>query len=311
MTFSVVVISFRQRAFIERLVTQLVDQDYPPDDYEIVVVECASADGTAEWLTAHADSRLLPILLTEPCNRSTARNRGIRESRGEIIVMIDGDHTIECNFLQAHLAAHAGRCCAVVGKSVFADNTEYRAISTYLDGSGAGKLPPNTALPGRYFLTRNCSVPRQVLLDIGLFDESFDRWGGEDLDLGVRLEAQGVPIYGAPQALAVHHHFRTIHEVLRVVEAYGEGSVPRLVEKHPQLFRELNLDWLYPNPYENDRHSASGRTLHRALCADVVYSFVLSIAHRLRRRILPRSVFDYLHLRQYSRGFARAVSVRK
>ncbi|MCB9368328.1 MAG: glycosyltransferase [Calditrichaeota bacterium] len=306
MTASVVVISFNQRLFIERLATQLLDQDYAADDYEIVVVECASSDDTIEWLRSKSDSRLNPLYLTEQCNRSQGRNQGIRAARGDIIIMIDGDHTVSKNFVSAHVEAHKRGKCAIVGKSDFAPNPNFKAINDYLNNGGAAKFPASTPLPGRYFLTRNCSVPKQVLLEIGLFDETFDRWGGEDLDLGVRLEQAGIPIYGDNSSLALHHHFRTIDEVLSIVRLYGEGSVPRLVEKHPQLFRELNLDRLFNNPYEVNRFGAAERFVNRLLCSAPVFQIVRAYANIKSRSTVPRFVFDYLHLRQYAAGYRQS-----
>jgi glycosyltransferase involved in cell wall biosynthesis len=307
MTISVVVISFNQRQFIEHLVAQLLDQDYRADDYEIVIVECASSDGTVEWLRTQSDARICPVYVTEKCNRSEGRNHGIRAARGDIIVMIDGDHTVEHNFISAHVAAHQRGVCAIVGKSDFAEHTDFNAINKYLNEGGAAKLSPNEKLPGRYFLTRNCSVPKSVLMDIGLFDESFDRWGGEDLDIGVRIEQAGIPIFGDKNSLALHHHFRTIDEVLNIVAAYGEGSVPRLVKKHPQLFRELNLDRLFSNPYEQNRFGALTRAITRLLCAAPIYHLVRIYANLNARGTVHRSVLDYLHLRQYALGYARAM----
>ncbi len=256
-----------------------------PDDYEVIVVECASTDGTLEWLKQQADARIIPLILPEKCNRSFARNRGIEAARGEIVVMIDGDHTVNRNFLSVHWQAHQGRECAIVGKSDFADHPDFVAINSYLNGGGAAKLPLTEPLPGRYFLTRNCSVPKQALLRIGLFDESFDRWGGEDLDLGVRIENEGIPIYGEPRALAIHHHFRGIHELLENLELYGRDGVPLLVQKHPRLFRELNLDRLFYNPFEQNRFSTFYRAIMRILCSAPVYHFLRKwLAHTFRRR---------------------------
>ncbi|MBL0060410.1 MAG: glycosyltransferase [bacterium] len=184
MTLSVVVISFNQLEFIKRLVSQLLNQDFQPNDYEIIVVECYSQDGSADWLKAQVDPRVRPILLDKPCNRSAGRNRGIVAAQADIIVMIDGDHTVERDFLSMHSRAHQRGVCAIVGKSVFARNPEFVAINNYLNNSGATKLSKGSKLPGRYFLTRNCSVSKGVLLDIGLFDESFDQWGGRTLTWG-------------------------------------------------------------------------------------------------------------------------------
>lgn len=306
MTFSVVVISFNQFEFIKRLVLQLLEQDFQPNDYEILVVECCSNDGTSDWLASQADPRVRPILLDRVCNRSAGRNQGILASRGDIVVMIDGDHTIERDFLSRHFLAHQRGVCAVVGKSDFASNPDFEAINHYLNNGGAAKLDRRSKLPGRYFLTRNCSVPKQVLIAIGLFDESFDQWGGEDLDLGVRIERAGIPIYGEPDAIAIHHHFRSIEAVLKNVEAYGFGSIPILLRKHPQLFRELNLDRLFSNPFEEDRCSRLTRFAYRMVFSSIIYRVVRRLSVLLSKTRQPRFILDYLHLRQYATGFARS-----
>ncbi|MBK6766997.1 MAG: glycosyltransferase [bacterium] len=215
MKISVVVISYNQRAFIERLTTQLLDQDFAATDYEIVIVECCSNDGTPDWLADFRDARVVALPLGYKCNRSHGRNRGIEAARGEIVIMIDGDHTIQRAFLSVHWRAHAKLQCAIVGKSDFVDHPEYRALNAYLNGGGAAKLPLEAPLPGRYCLTPNCSVPKRVLVAIGLFDEAFDKWGGEDLDLGLRIEDADVPIFAEPNALALHHHHRPIRSFLR------------------------------------------------------------------------------------------------
>ena len=116
MTLSVVVISFNQRSLIERLIGHLLDQSFAPDDYEVIVVECNSQDQTADWLLAQSDARLRPVILSHDCNRSAARNRGILESRGRIVVMIDGDHTISPDFLVRHSDAHAPSVRAIIAE---------------------------------------------------------------------------------------------------------------------------------------------------------------------------------------------------
>lgn len=305
---SVVVISFNQRDFIKRLVGQLLNQDFPSDEYEVLVVECASTDSTADWLSAQTDSRLQPVVLDKPCNRSAGRNHGIRLAKGDIIIMIDGDHTIQPNFIAVHHRAHQNRVCAIVGKSDFGDEPDYSAINNYLNNSGAAKFPHGASLPGRYFLTRNCSVPREAMINIGLFDDSFDQWGGEDLDLGVRIEEAGIPIYGEPAALAIHHHYRSIEAVLRNMEHYGRGSIPLLLRKHPQLFRELNLDRLFNNPFEPNRFSGPNRMINRILCLRPFYIVALALAKTFRKHHQPRALLDYLHLRAYSHGYASAAS---
>jgi glycosyltransferase involved in cell wall biosynthesis len=300
---SVALISWNQLEFLKRLVSQLLDQEFDHTDYEIVIADDGSTDGSQEWLSALHEPRIRPLLSQDRSNRAQSRNKAIRESRGDIVIMVDGDHTVKRDFLSIHAERHASEKCAIVGKSDFVHDWKFRALNRYLNNCGAAKLPPNERLPGRYFLTRNCSVPRDVLLEIGLFDESFPTWGGEDLELGVRLEDSGIPIYGEPRALAIHHHLRAMDQLLENLYSFGKLGVPLLVEKHPRLFRELKLDLCLRNPYEANHYGALTRALVRALFSAPIYGLVKFKANFWRSVWLPRFIFDYLHVRQYTLGY--------
>jgi len=302
---SVVVLSFTQLEFVKRLVKQLLEQDYPAADYEVLVVDNGSRDGTAAWLNSQRKSRLNSVVLEQALSRAAGRNRGIQAARGELLIMIDSDHTVQSDFISSHVRAHSRGPCAVVGKSDYAEHPDLIALNSYLNGCGAVKYPSGTKLPGRYFTTANCSILRQSLLAVGLFDETFDKWGGEDLDLGMRLEHAGIPIYGDHESLAIHHHFRSLKDVLKNKQAFGEAGIPLLLKKHPQLFRELNLDRVFKNPHEPNRFGALYRAVFRLACSRPIYLLARAFANINARRPLPRFIFDYLHLRQYISGYSR------
>lgn len=310
-TLSVVLISWNQLDFLRRLVRQMLDQDYDPADYEVIIVDDGSADGTQEWLQEQADPRLVILLSKDMCGRSTSRNRGVLKARGKIIVMLDGDHTVNRDFLSIHAARHREKLCAIVGKSDFADHPDFVALNHYLNNGGAVKLPHDAPLPGRYFLTRNCSVPKEILLKIGLFDDRYHVWGGEDLDIGAKIEDAGIPIYGESNALAVHHHLRPLHDLLDNLYEYGRLGVPHILDRHPRMFQELNLDRLLPNPFEGDRFSNLQRLLHRLFMLLPFYVCIKFIANLFRRHKLPRWIFDYLHLRQYGFGYIASLKSNK
>jgi glycosyltransferase involved in cell wall biosynthesis len=311
LTLTVVVISWNQLALLQRLVDQLLNQSFERSRYEIIVVDDGSTDGSREWLQSLPSDKVRVLLGAEDRGRAASRNKGIRAAQGDVVVMLDGDHTIEPDFLAVHAARHERERCVIVGKSDFAEQQDLRALNHYLNGGGAAKMPPDFRLPGRYFLTRDCSVPRDLLLEVGLFDERFRAWGGEDLDLGVRLEESGVPIYGEPRALAIHHHHRPLSDLLAQLEIYGRDSIPTLLERHPQLFHELNLDRTFTTRTTPSRFGPLYRFLFRLWMSEGVYRAFLAIAHVFRRRRLPRAIFDYLHLRQYTRGYGEYLHDQK
>lgn len=303
LTLSVVVITWNQLSFLKRLIPQLLEQDFDPTRYEIILVDDGSTDGSREWLAELNSPQFRLINGSDNRGRSAARNAGIKASTGDIVVMIDGDHEVKSDFLSAHARRHEQERCIIVGKSDFADHPDYRALNHYLNTAGATKLPSNAKLPGRYFLTRDCSVPRDLLIKIGLFDENFSTWGGEDLDLGVRLEETGVPIYGDTQASSIHHHFRSLNDLLKNMYVYGRDGIPLLIQKHPRLFIELNLDRTLSNPHAPNRFSSLYRFTMRLIMTWPFYYAVLCYANLLMKTSVSRSVFDYLHLRQYTYGY--------
>ncbi len=287
---SVVVSSFNQRLILQCLVPQLLAEKYPKEKLEIIIVDGGSKDGTRDWLSTFHYPCLNSLLENERRSRAALRNHGIRAATNDLLIMLDGDHTIETDFIHQHVARHRECECVVLGESQFSNHWRFRALNRYLNTRGVRKVPCGKPIPGRYFRTGNCSVPRSILERIGLFDETFTSWGGEDLDFGVRLEEAGIAIVYEPRAKAWHHHHRSLNDLLRNLRTYGEKSVPRLVEKHPQLYRELNL------------HELEKPWIHFLMQAPF-YHFIRLMTHFLLPLHISPIVFDYLHLRQYGVGF--------
>jgi len=293
---SIVVTSFNQRQILQRLLPQLDSEEYPCEKLEIIVVDDGSSNGSREWLATLESARLRVILRERDRGRSAVRNDGIRIAQNDVIIMLDGDHTIDKGLILSHAKRHAECECVVVGQSQYSGHWRFRALFRYLNTRGAHKLRSGSPLPGRYFVTRNCSVPKTLLQRVGLFNEIF-AWGGEDLDFGVRLEGAGIAIVYEPRAKAWHHHHRSLNDLLRNLRIYGEKSVPRLVEKHPQLYRELNLHQL-EKPWI------------RFLMQAPFYHFIRLMTTLLLPLHVPPIVFDYLHLRQYGAGFLHSQEKR-
>lgn len=206
---SVVIPTFNRRETLEKVLPLLARQTLPASEYELLLCDSGSTDGTLELVAELAIPNLRHIRPAENRGRSGARNAGIREATGDLVLFTDADILATPTLLEEHLKLHREKPrSAMVGLEVqVASLEEYEAVKDDPCGKGrhlhGAEGKPMTWL---FFLTGNASVSRQALLDAGMFDESFTNYGHEDLELGYRLQKGGCRILYNPRAVNFHWH---------------------------------------------------------------------------------------------------------
>ena len=88
---------------IRRAIESILAQNYEP--FELVVVDDGSTDTTAAIVNEYKDSRIRYIY-QEHNNYAAARNRAIREARGQYLLVVDSDDSIAPGYIEA-MVAHA------------------------------------------------------------------------------------------------------------------------------------------------------------------------------------------------------------
>jgi glycosyltransferase involved in cell wall biosynthesis len=203
---SVVIPTYNRRPILEKALLALEDQRLGPplQDYEVVVVDDGSTDGTAEWLRQEAKS-FPHVRLIEQDHGGPAegRNRGVDHARGDVIVFIDSDLVVTGTFLLEHARAlearwqqSGNRLCFTYGAVINTANFEDPTSEPH-------KLSDHS---WAYFATGNVAIDRQLLERAGLFDTGFRLYGWEDLELGERLRRLGVELVRCPAAVGYHWH---------------------------------------------------------------------------------------------------------
>lgn len=225
MTLSVVIATKDRAAFLDRALESLAAQRDAPS-FDVVVADNGSSDGTAEVVVRRAASgiyALQRVYVPEP-NRGAARNRGVASSNGDVVVFVDDDVVLPQGFLAAHARAHDARLVvAVAGPIVNVASHEDRPKPTLAHASRA------------FFCTCNASVLRSTFDAVGGFDESFDLYGWEDTELGIRLRRHDVRRVFAWDAYLYHikpPHAETLEAVLRKTTEKARMAA-RLVAKDP------------------------------------------------------------------------------
>lgn len=242
---SVVMPTFNRIRIIERTLAALAEQDFPPSDYEIVVVVDGSTDGTAELLRTWRPGFAFRVVEAPHRGVSAARNLGIRAAAGNLVLLLDDDLLAAPNLLCQHWEAHAGAdACIVHGpiylapgsaKTLFGNNLgrfyegHYRHLSAAMDLRFPNGIPSYLTV---FSQLRNASAPRDLLLRSDGFDEQLQ--AAEDLEFGLRLWKMGASFRYNPSATAHEFYVKSSWDYLRgQAKALGAGDLVAS-RKHPE-----------------------------------------------------------------------------
>ncbi len=191
---SVVIPTFNRAGVVARAIDSVLGQTYCP--VEVVVVDDGSTDDTAKVLRAYGDA-IVPVV-QDNAGPSAARNRGVRESRGELIAFLDSDDLWLAAKLerQVELLAGAGPdvpCClcdSLIRMPSGEQRSSFEIAWLRPDEPEGLWLNPAAVLATRFVLfSQAVLVRRRFLLDCGGFDEQL--WLMEDHDLALRLALRG------------------------------------------------------------------------------------------------------------------------
>ncbi len=213
--------------------------DYPVAKRQIIIVDDGSSDGTEEY--CRSLSGIDYIRHDQNRGRAETRNSGLRAAAGRICFFLDDDQVIPAHFFTAHLERYHRfpDCVGTVGQYRTPEKDQH-VWGKYLESRGAIKLPPDTALPAKYFQGGNISIRSDILSKIGGFDPLFDSYGGEDSDMGQRLSEYG-PIYFTAHGYSYHHGIPSLSHQLDRLEDFGRKSLKDLLAKHPDLESTYNI----------------------------------------------------------------------
>lgn len=187
---SVITPTHNRITLLERALAALERQTV--QDFEWVVAVDGSTDGTLVMLEAfkRRSSFNIEVINLTQGGQARARNRAIRAASGDVLVFMDDDLVLGPETLARHAAFH----------QVYPNDIAVGPVTNASDG----RVDVPRVVTWMNFTGMNVSVSRSAVLDLGGFDESFEAYGGEDLDLGIRLERAGHKFRVLKDAEATH-----------------------------------------------------------------------------------------------------------
>jgi len=243
---SVVIPAFNRRAILDLTLRCLLLTKADPRFYEIIVVDDGSTDGTGEHLL-----REFPTVIRvwrgknigKPNNPGLARNCGIRVAKGQWIAFTD------CDVL--HLHDIIGATLEAVGEpAVYQTHGTWIHEKDFDSCKRIGFQSGHDDMPCYFWWV----APREILIEIGGFDERFTDYGAEDEDIQLRLRKYGL------RPGVIHGQFS--------VGPYASRGLPRGVISQEQnarqhelkrtdstIIRNIGVNWGDPSPAEEGQHA--------------------------------------------------------
>jgi len=162
-TFSVVVCTYNRADRVGRAITSVLHQTL--EDFELIVVDDGSVDGTGRVVTAIDDPRLCYVY-RENGGLSAARNTGVASASGQYVTFLDDDDEVLPRWLEMMDGALAGDD-AVVTCSAYAVHVQGRVLETM----SPEPLGPVYEDYRGLFLSGTFALPRHAYVAIGGFAE--------------------------------------------------------------------------------------------------------------------------------------------
>lgn len=209
---SVVIPTYNRRNTIARAVRSVLNQTF--SDFELIIVDDASQDDTAEIIEGFHDPRIAYIRHPVQKGGPAARNTGIASARAKFIAFQDSDDEWMASKLENQI------------KLLHAQNGNVGAIYTSfvrIKGNQATYIPRGSQIPHgdtlaallweNFISTQTLLVAAELLCEIGGFDEFLPRYQDWDLVLRLSMKTQFafideplVMVYDTPQSISHNAH---------------------------------------------------------------------------------------------------------
>ena len=195
MELSFVIPAFNEERNLPRLISSIREYIRNEFEYEIIVIDNGSTDGTVAMAKEIADK----ILVDPVLNIGGLRNLGASVSEGKVLVFLDADVRLTPKWIQTF-------------KSIYE-----KVISTRGMFGSWVKIPENPSWIEKYWFgplekrefshvnSAHMIITKELFDELGGFDEYLET--GEDYDFSVRVKKQGLIIYNEPELEVIHDGF--------------------------------------------------------------------------------------------------------
>lgn len=255
---SIVIAIRNEEVHIRECLEALLNQNYPEDKYEIIVVDGMSEDKTKEIVknVNEAYNNRIKFLENPKKLASPGRNIGIKEAIGDYVGVFGGHTIASKNWIKEliKILINADENIAAIGSTTLTGNpTPLTEAQEFVLSSKFGGFKTDEAkqIDLRYKKIKKKDVfesnslcfllyKKKVLIDVGLNDETL--FSGDDAELHIRFRKAGYKFLGTRKAKVYFYRRDTIKKVFKRIYEFGQARAI-IIKKHPDTFRFF---WIIP-----------------------------------------------------------------
>lgn len=230
---SVIIPTFKRPALLIKCLTQLAQQNFPKEKYEVIVItdgpDSATKTEVRYFSQQHSLLNIACYSLNKKKGPAAARNKGVEHAKGELILFTDDDCLPQQNWIKAFSNAF----------------NEFEKPEIAFTGE---TIVPHLQLPTDYeqnianletaeFITANCAISKKAFYKTSGFDEDFSLAWREDSDMHFKLIKAGMPVQRINTAVVIHP-VRKASWGVSLKEQKKSLFNALLYKKHPELYKE-------------------------------------------------------------------------
>jgi len=191
-------------------------------EFEIVVADNGSTDGTADLVRSYPDPRVRVVDAGRAPGANVARNVGIAAAKGEYILLTDADDVVHAGWIEAYHRAFLGGAQAVGGglDRILGDGTLL---------ARERRLYPALARKDVFANGTNCGFTRELFSRVHGFDESF-KGGADEVDFFWRVAEAGFMLEFVPEAVVSKVQRADLMSAFSQYRNFGRGEA-RMLDK--------------------------------------------------------------------------------
>lgn len=244
---SVIIPTFNNENTIGQQLEALYDQTYS-GSWEVIVADNGSSDRTKEvvlfWASLMTNLRI--INASDRPGANFARNAGVKESRGSLLLLCDGDDVADVHWV-AEMVQALSFHDIVGGLLERTKLNDKAALAARPLKPQLGLLDSFRFLP--YSPFANTAMHRKVWTETGAFDTSYV-YGSDDVEFFWRAQMKGARIGFAPNAVMYYRLRSDLRGIARQAFRYGY-SHPKLFKSYKSLgmpqsdLQQAYLEWIW------------------------------------------------------------------